>query len=203
MQPFTVHKGTIAPLRRSDVDTDQIVPARFCTNATRTGYADALFADWRRDPSFVLNRAEHRGATILVAGENFGTGSSREAAVWALQNYGFRAVISPRFGDIFRANALMSGLLAVTVPAGVVHELWRAAERGAAEPVTVDLERLRLCWGDRSEPFDLEPDIRSRLLCGLDPIEATLRDAGEIARYEARRRPALPRSVPAAVGGRP
>ncbi|TDB79500.1 3-isopropylmalate dehydratase small subunit, partial [Micromonospora fluostatini] len=113
MEPFTVHSGLMAPLRRSDVDTDQIIPARYCTNPTRTGYADGLFADWRQDPRFVLERPEHQGVTVLVAGENFGSGSSREAAVWALQNYGFRAVIARRFGDIFRANALMSGLLAV------------------------------------------------------------------------------------------
>ncbi|WCN01655.1 3-isopropylmalate dehydratase small subunit [Streptomyces sp. M92] len=193
---FTVHTGTAVPLRRTDVDTDQIIPVRFCASTTRDGHADALFADWRDDPGFVLNRPERAGATVLVAGHDFGTGSSREYAVWALQDYGFRVVIAPRFGDIFRGNSLMNGLLTVAVPADVVVALWEETEADAAVPVVVDLERRQVrCRGVLAH-FDLEEDIRSRLLLGLDPIASTLRYEEDIAAYETGRRSRLPRTRP-------
>ncbi|MEU5048452.1 3-isopropylmalate dehydratase small subunit [Streptomyces sp. NPDC021096] len=192
MEKFTVHTGTAVPLRRSDVDTDQIIPARFCVSSSRTGHADSLFADWRDDPSFVLNRPAHRGATVLVAGNDFGTGSSREYAVWALQDYGFRAVIAPRYGDIFRGNSLLNGLLTIVVPADVVERLWQEIEADPAVSVVVDLERLEVRCAGVVQPFSLDEDVRARLLAGHDLIAATLQYEDEIAAYERGRRPALP-----------
>lgn len=195
MEKFTVHTGIAAPLRRSDIDTDQLLPGRFGATHSRTGFADKLFADWRADPHFVLSRAEYQDASILVAGENFGTGSSREHAVWALQDFGFRVVISPRFADIFRANALMAGLLAVTLPGETVARLWQMAEDDPAMRVTVDLEKQRVQAPGLAEPFTLDADTRARMLAGLDQIEATMRHADAITRYERSRRPALPAST--------
>ncbi|MEV5241382.1 3-isopropylmalate dehydratase small subunit [Streptomyces cinnamoneus] len=192
MEKFTVHTGTAVPLRRSDVDTDQIIPARFCVSSSRTGHAASLFADWREDPEFVLNRPAHRGATVLVAGNDFGTGSSREYAVWALQDYGFKAVIAPRYGDIFRGNSLLNGLLTVVVPAGVVERLWQLIEADPAVGVVVDLERLEVRCAGLVQPFALDEDVRARLLAGHDTISATLQYEDEIAAYERGRRPALP-----------
>jgi 3-isopropylmalate/(R)-2-methylmalate dehydratase small subunit len=180
------------PLRRSNVDTDQIIPVRFLTLSQRTGHADSLFADWREDPEFVLNREFYAGATILLAGNDFGTGSSREYAVWALLDYGFRAVIAPRFGDIFRGNALLNGLLPVVVPAAVVSRLWSMAEADPSVPVTVDLERLEVRCGELVQPFEVDERARERLLSGTDPIGATLAHVEVISSYESRRRPALP-----------
>ncbi|GIH26485.1 3-isopropylmalate dehydratase small subunit [Acrocarpospora phusangensis] len=188
MTPFRSHTGTAVPLRRRDVDTDQIIPARFCTNPARTGFAGGLFADWRAEPGFVLNDPRHRAATVLVAGESFGTGSSREAAVWALLDYGFRVVVAPSYGDIFRANSLMNGLVTVTAPAPVVDRLQRLSEAGHAE-VTVDLERRELRAPGIVHRFPFDADWRDRLLNGLDPIAATLRHEAEIAAYERARRP--------------
>ncbi|MEU2623246.1 3-isopropylmalate dehydratase small subunit [Streptomyces sp. NPDC007157] len=192
MEKFTVHTGTAVPLRRTDVDTDQIIPVRFCASTRRTGHADALFADWRAEPGFVLDRPERAGASVLVAGQDFGTGSSREYAVWALRDFGFRAVLAPRFGDIFRGNALMNGLLAVVVPAEAVERLWELTEGDPRVAVTVDLERREVRCAGLVQAFDIDPDVRSRLLGGLDGIADTLRYEAEIARYEAGRRPALP-----------
>ncbi|WP_267244246.1 3-isopropylmalate dehydratase small subunit [Streptomyces sp. PR69] len=192
MKKFTVHQGAAAPLRRTDVDTDQIIPVRFCASTTRDGHADALFADWRDDPEFVLSKPEHRAATVLIAGSDFGTGSSREYAVWALQDYGFRAVIAPRYGDIFRANSLMNGLVTVVLPVTDVEWLWELTEADPAAAVTVDLELLEVRAGGRTFPFTLDPEIRHRILHGIDPIGATLLHEEDIARYEAARRPALP-----------
>jgi 3-isopropylmalate/(R)-2-methylmalate dehydratase small subunit len=192
MQKFTVHTGTAVPLRRSDVDTDQIIPARFCASTTRDGHADALFADWRDDPEFVLNRPERRGASILVAGRDFGTGSSREYAVWALQDYGFRAVIAPRFGDIFLGNSLMNGLPAISLPEESVAGLWGAVEDDPAAVITVDLVRCEVRCGTRVHTFVIDDEARDRMLNGLDPVAATLRFEADIARYERDRRPALP-----------
>lgn len=192
MKQFTAHVGTAVPLRRGNVDTDQIIPVRFLTHSSRTGHAGALFADWRDDPAFVLNRPEHRDATILVAGTDFGTGSSREYAVWALQDHGFRCVIAPRFGDIFRENALMNGLLTVTLPEEVVERLWTLIERDAATPLTVDLTRSRVRCEDVDEPFTVEEEIRRRLLAGVDPISETLGHEADIRAYEAARRPTMP-----------
>ncbi|HWO64835.1 MAG TPA: 3-isopropylmalate dehydratase small subunit [Umezawaea sp.] len=192
MQQFTVHIGTAVPLRRSDVDTDQIIPVRFLTLSERTGHADSLFADWRDDPDFVLNREVHKGSTILLAGNDFGTGSSREYAVWALLDYGFRAVVAPRFGDIFRGNASLNGLLPVVVPAEVVERLWQAVEADSSVPVTVDLERLEVRCGPLVEPFTVDERARERLLAGTDPIDATLAHRDDIEAYEANRRRSLP-----------
>lgn len=192
MEKFTRHTGRVVPLRRTDVDTDQIIPVRFCASTSRSGHADALFADWRSEPDFVLNRPELRGADILVAGNDFGTGSSREYAVWALQDYGFRAVIAPRFGDIFRGNSLMNGLLTVVVPGSVVERLWELTEADPSLEVTVDLQEQQVRCGQLVQPFTIDEDVRRRLLGGLDAIDDTLRFAADITRYEAGRRPALP-----------
>ncbi|WP_331729224.1 3-isopropylmalate dehydratase small subunit (plasmid) [Streptomyces sp. NBC_01003] len=192
MEKFTRHTGRVVPLRRTDVDTDQIIPVRFCASTSRSGHADALFADWRSEADFVLNRPELRGADILVAGNDFGTGSSREYAVWALQDYGFRAVIAPRFGDIFRGNSLMNGLLTVVVPGSVVERLWELTEADPSLEVTVDLQEQQVRCGQLVQPFTIDEDVRRRLLGGLDAIDDTLRFAADITRYEAGRRPALP-----------
>ncbi|MFD0890706.1 3-isopropylmalate dehydratase small subunit [Streptosporangium algeriense] len=192
MERFTVHRGRAVPLRRSDVDTDQIIPVRFLNHSQRTGHADALFADWRKDPGFVLNQPVYRGASVLVAGRDFGTGSSREYAVWALLNYGFRAVVAPRFGDIFHGNALMNGLLPVVVPEEVVTRLWDLVADDPAREVTIDLEGLRLSCGELSVGFEVDEDSRQRLLLGLDLVADTLRHEAEIVAYERSRRAALP-----------
>jgi len=198
VQKFTVHTGRAAPLRRADVDTDQIIPAVWLKQVTRTGFGEGLFSAWRAaDPDFVLNRPEHDGASILVAGPDFGTGSSREHAVWALQDHGFRAVLSPRFGDIFRGNSLKAGLLTVVVPAEVVEELWARAEADPDGEVTVDLETREVRFDDRTVPFELDDFTRWRLLNGLDDIGLTLRHTDEVADYEARRPAWLPTMRPA------
>ncbi|WP_242433056.1 3-isopropylmalate dehydratase small subunit, partial [Streptomyces sp. Root264] len=163
----------------------------------RTGHADALFADWRAGTGFVLDRPEHAGASVLVAGQDFGTGSSREYAVWALQDHGFRAVVAPRFGDIFRGNALMNGLLTVVVPAETVERLWELTESDPRVGVTVDLKRREVRCAGLVQAFDIDPEVRRRLLGGLDAIADTLRHEADIARYEAGRRPALPVTRPA------
>ncbi|GEB49707.1 MULTISPECIES: 3-isopropylmalate dehydratase small subunit [Streptomyces] len=192
MEKFTVHHGTAVPLRRSDVDTDQIIPVRFLNHSERTGHADALFADWRTDPGFVLNQPRYRGASVLIAGRDFGTGSSREYAVWALLNYGFRAVVAPRFGDIFHGNALMNGLLPVTLPEATVERLWDVVTAEPARRITVDLTRSRLDCGDVGASFRIEEGARRRLLSGLDLIGDTLRHEEAIAAYESTRRSAMP-----------
>jgi 3-isopropylmalate/(R)-2-methylmalate dehydratase small subunit len=195
VQPFTVHTGTAMPLRRSDVDTDQIIPVRFLNHSQRTGHADSLFADWREDPGFVFNEPAHRGSDILVAGTDFGTGSSREYAVWALLDYGFRAVIAPRFNDIFRGNSLLNGLLTVAVPVECVQRLWMEIDADPAVAVTVDLEHLEVRCRDLVQPFELDPGARRRLLTGTDAISATLTHLDEIVAFEAGRRSALPTTV--------
>jgi len=192
MQPFTTHTGTVLPLRRSNVDTDQIIPAVYLKRVTRTGFEDGLFAAWRQDPEFVLNRPEHASATILVAGHDFGTGSSREHAVWALQNYGFTVVISPRFADIFRGNSLKGGLLTIELAADVVEQLWAAAESDPTTEVTVDLVGREVRWGQESVPFVLDEYSRWRLLEGLDDIGLTLRHETEVAAFEGARPAFLP-----------
>jgi 3-isopropylmalate/(R)-2-methylmalate dehydratase small subunit len=187
MEPFTVHTGTALPLRRSDVDTDQIIPAVYLKRVTRTGFADGLFSAWRADPDFVLNRPEHAGASVLVAGPEFGTGSSREHAVWALQDHGFRAVLSARFGDIFRGNAGKAGLLAAQVDQDVVDRLWAIVEADPSTPVTVDLEQREVRAGDVVAPIQVDDWTRWRLLEGLDDIGLTLRHDDDIAAFEATR----------------
>ncbi len=190
MDAFTTHTGTAVPLRRSDVDTDQIIPSDWLKRVERTGFGAGLFSQWREDPDFVLHR--HPGATVLLAGKDFGTGSSREHAVWALQDHGFRAVISPRFADIFRSNALKGGLLPVQLPEDVVERLMAAVEADASTPVTVDLEAREVRSGDVVAPFALDDFTRWRLMEGLDDIGLTLRHEPDIAAYEQRRPAFLP-----------
>ena len=198
MEKFTVHTGRAVPLRRSDVDTDQIIPAVWLKQVSRTGFGNGLFATWRaNDPSFVLNRPEYEGGSILVAGPDFGTGSSREHAVWALQDSGFRVVLSPRFGDIFRGNSLKAGLLTVVVPEDVVERLWERAERDPAAELTVDLERREIRYDGTTVGFELDEFSRWRLLNGFDDIGLTLTHTDEIDAYEAGRSAFLPTTLPA------
>jgi 3-isopropylmalate/(R)-2-methylmalate dehydratase small subunit len=192
MEPFTVHVGTAVPLRRSNVDTDQIIPAEYLKRVTRDGFEDGLFAAWRRDPDFVLNDSRYDGATVLVTGPDFGTGSSREHAVWALQNYGFRAVIAPRFGDIFRNNALKGGLLPVLLDEQVVEQLQALVEADPRLELAVDLEQRQVRAGAVVVDFDLDDYTRWRLMNGLDDIGLTLERADEIAAFEADRPEWLP-----------
>jgi 3-isopropylmalate/(R)-2-methylmalate dehydratase small subunit len=191
---FTSHTGVGAPLRRNNVDTDQIIPAVYLKRVTRTGFEDGLFAAWRNDESFVLNQDAYKDATVLVAGSDFGTGSSREHAVWALQNHGFRVVISPRFGDIFRGNAGKSGLLAAQVDEKVVQRLWDLLESEPGTQVTVDLESRTVKAGEGvgriEDSFTIDDYTRWRLLEGLDDVAITLSHADDIDDYE-RRRPAI------------
>jgi 3-isopropylmalate/(R)-2-methylmalate dehydratase small subunit len=189
MEPVRVVQGTAVPLDRSDVDTDQIIPAEWLKRVERTGFGRGLFATWRDEPGFVLNDERYAGATILVAGPNFGTGSSREHAVWAITDYGFKAVVSPRFGDIFRNNATKNGLVPVVVPPEVGERLMRAVEADPALEVTIDIERRTLAApaaGIECE-FPLDDATRERFLEGLDDIGITLRHTAAIAAYEARR----------------
>ena len=192
MQPFSSHTGRVVPLPRSDVDTDQIIPAEFCKRITRTGFDDALFANWRTEPGFVLDLPERAGASVLVAGPNFGVGSSREHAVWALQDWGFAVVIAPSFGDIFSRNALRGGLLVVPLPEPAVTLLLERAERDPGFEVTADLAGGEVrtaagCW-----PLEIEPRRRELLLHGLDDIELTLAHGADLDAYERGRRPWLP-----------
>lgn len=196
MEKFTVHTGKAAPLRRSNVDTDQIIPAVYLKRVTRTGFADGLFAAWRKDPEFVLNRNAHANSTILVAGTEFGTGSSREHAVWALQDYGFRVVIAPRFGDIFRGNALKGGLLPVELPGSEVDWLWDALDVDPLMSVTVDIRKREVRAAERVWKFELDEHSRWRLMEGLDDIDLTLRDESEITVFETMRPQWLPRTLP-------
>jgi 3-isopropylmalate/(R)-2-methylmalate dehydratase small subunit len=196
LEPITTHTGRAVPLRRSNVDTDQIIPADYLKRVTRTGFEDGLFASWRKDPEFVLNQPRYAGATILVAGPDFGTGSSREHAVWALQNYGFKAVISSRFADIFRGNSAKGGLLTVLLPQPVVDALWVMVENDPQSPVTVDLVDRVVRAGDISEPFDIDDYTRWRLMEGLDDIGLTLRHAGDITAFERTRAGWLPATQP-------
>ena len=194
MDAFTSHTGDGVPLRRSNVDPDQIIPAVYLKRVTRTGFEDGLFSAWRDDPSFVLNNAAHAGATILVAGPNFGTGSSREHAVWAIQQYGFKAVISPRFGDIFRNNSTKNGLVPVVVAPEVGEQLLRAIEDDPTLELTVDVERrtLEAPKIGLSVDFPLDASVQHRFLEGLDDIGLTLRHEGEIDGYETKRPAWLP-----------
>jgi 3-isopropylmalate/(R)-2-methylmalate dehydratase small subunit len=192
MQQFTVHTGRAVPLRRSNVDTDQIIPAVYLKRVTRSGFADGLFASWRRDPDFILNDPRYDGASVLVAGPDFGIGSSREHAVWALQDYGFRVVLSVRFADIFRSNALKGGLLAAVIPQGAVERLWELVEADQSTPVTVDLTEREVRCGALSVPFEVDDYARWRLLEGLDDIGLTLRHDADIAAYESRRSSLFP-----------
>ena len=187
MKAFTTHTGKVVAMDRANVDTDQIIPAVFLKRVTRTGFEDGLFSAWREDPGFVLNNPAYAGATVLVAGPEFGTGSSREHAVWALLDYGFRVVISPRYGDIFRGNSLKQGLLTVELPQEAVEEIWAAVEADPAAGVEVDLVAREVRCAGRVWPFPLDDFSRWRLLEGLDDIGLTLRHADSITAFEASR----------------
>ncbi|MEU0517029.1 3-isopropylmalate dehydratase small subunit [Streptosporangium sp. NPDC006007] len=195
MEAFTVHTGRAVPLRRSNVDTDQIIPAVWLKQVSRTGFERGLFSAWREDPGFVLNDPAHEGASILVAGPDFGTGSSREHAVWALQQYGFRAVIAARFGDIFRNNSTKMGLLPVVLPATAVEALQAAVEADPALEITVDLRERQVRWAGEVVAFEIDDYTRWRLTEGLDDIGLTLRNADDIGIYENGRQPWLPTTV--------
>jgi 3-isopropylmalate/(R)-2-methylmalate dehydratase small subunit len=198
VEKFTTHTGRAVPLRRTNVDTDQIIPASYLKRVARTGFEDGLFAAWRADPEFVLNKPEYAGADVLVAGPDFGTGSSREHAVWALQNYGFQAVISPRFADIFRGNSLKSGLLTVLLPEDAVEALWLAVEADPMTQVTVDLIERAVRYADVVVPFEIDDYTRWRLMEGLDDIGLTLRHADDVDIFESRRPTWKPRTLPVA-----
>jgi 3-isopropylmalate/(R)-2-methylmalate dehydratase small subunit len=207
MKPFTSVSGTAAPLDRANVDTDAIIPKQYLKSIRRTGFGPFLFDDWRYltpgdlsvdpatrkpNPDFVLNRPEHRGASVLLARENFGCGSSREHAVWALADAGFRCVIAPGFADIFFSNCDKNGLLAVALPAAVVDRLFAAVAAEPAVRLTVDLPAQRVSWAGQGVAFEIEPDRKRKLLEGLDEIGVTLQHAADIRAYEARRRDEAP-----------
>ncbi|WP_432557410.1 3-isopropylmalate dehydratase small subunit [Granulicoccus sp. GXG6511] len=201
MDKFTTHTGTAVPLRRSNVDTDQIIPAVYLKRVTKTGFEDGLFAAWRNDPEFVLNQPEREGATVLIAGPDFGTGSSREHAVWALQNYGFKVVIGSRFGDIFRSNSGKAGLLIAVIDQADVEKLWECTEADATQELTIDLgARTITCCGE-AIPFQIDDYTQWRLLEGLDDIGLTLRHDETITAYEQQRPSFKPKTLPAKVAG--
>jgi len=195
MDAIKTHTGLAAPLRRSNVDTDQIIPAEYLKRITRHGFEDALFAAWRNDPAFVLNQPEYADATVLVAGSDFGTGSSREHAVWALHDYGFRVVLSSRFADIFRGNCGKAGVLAAIVPQEFVEQVWAAIEANPGTEVSVDLESRTVTCGELSADFQVDDFDRFRLLNGLDDIGITEQYVTDIEAYEARRPSFLPTTL--------
>jgi len=196
MEKFISHTGSGVPLRRSNVDTDQIIPAVYLKRVTRSGFEDGLFSAWRTDPEFVLNQEEFKNGTVLVAGPEFGTGSSREHAVWALQNYGFKVVISSRFADIFRGNSLKGGLLTVILPQEAVEALWIAIESVPATSITVDLESRTVAYNDVTVDFELDDYTRWRLMEGLDDIGLTLKHTDSIDAFEAKRPSYKPKTLP-------
>ena len=187
MEKFTVHIGTAAPLRASNVDTDQIIPAEYLKRITRHGFEDALFAAWRKDPEFILNQPQTQGVTTLIAGPDFGTGSSREHAVWALMDYGFKVVISSRFADIFRGNSGKQGLLTAVVEQEVVENLWQIIEANPETKVTIDLEARTVSAGELTATFEVDDYVRWRLIEGLDDIGLTMRHVETISSFEAAR----------------
>jgi 3-isopropylmalate/(R)-2-methylmalate dehydratase small subunit len=196
MEKFVTHVGTGVPLRRSNVDTDQIIPAVYLKRVTRSGFEDGLFAAWRSDPDFVLNQPEFKSGTVLVAGADFGTGSSREHAVWALQNYGFKVVISSRFADIFRGNSQKGGLLTILLSQGEVEDLWVAIEGNPALAITVNLAAKTVSYADQSIAFEIDDYVRWRLMEGLDDIGLTLGNSESIDAFEAKRAAHKPKTLP-------
>ena len=196
MEKFTTVTGVGVPLRRSGVDTDQIIPAVYLKRVTKTGFDDALFANWRQDPDFILNQPEYQGARVLVAGPDFGTGSSREHAVWALRDYGFDAVLAPKFADIFRGNSGKQGLLTGVISDADCEKLWTALEAQPGVELTVDLVEKKATLGDLVVPFDVDDYIRWRLLEGLDDIALTLRNEQAITDFEAKRAGWRPQTLP-------
>ena len=196
MEKFTTLTGIAVPLKRSNVDTDQIIPANFLKRVTKTGFDDALFYHWRQDPSFVLNQPQYEGAEILVAGPDFGTGSSREHAVWALRDYGFKVVISARFADIFRGNSGKQGLLAAQVEEAEVERIWEVLEADPSAKLTVSLEDRKISVGDLQVDFQIDDYTRWRLLEGLDDISLTLQNEQAITDFEATRPAWMPTTLP-------
>ena len=196
MEKFVTHVGTGVPLRRSNVDTDQIIPAVYLKRVTRSGFEDGLFAAWRSDPDFVLNQPEFKNGTVLVAGADFGTGSSREHAVWALQNYGFKVVISSRFADILRGNSQKGGLLTILLSQSEVEDLWVAIEANPALAITVNLAAKTVSYADQSIAFEIDDYVRWRLMEGLDDIGLTLGNSDSIDAFEAKRAAHKPKTLP-------
>ena len=196
MEKFIKHTGSALPLRRSNVDTDQIIPAVYLKRVTRSGFEDGLFAAWRSDPEFVLNKSEYSSATILVAGVDFGTGSSREHAVWALQNYGFKVVISSRFADIFRGNSLKGGLLTVILEQSDVEAIWLAIEADPTTQISVDLESRTVSYNGISLEFTIDDYTRWRLMEGLDDIGLTVKNSASIDTFEKSRAGYKPATLP-------
>lgn len=194
MEPIIKHTGIGVPLRVSNVDTDQIIPAVYLKRVTKTGFDDALFVNWRKNPEFVLNQEPYKNGSVLVAGPDFGTGSSREHAVWALKDYGFRIVISSRFADIFRGNSGKQGLVAAQVAQDDVELIWKALEREPGTEITVDLENKTVTVGALVVPFQIDDYVRWRLMEGLDDIGLTLQNIEAIKDYEARRPAWMPRT---------
>ncbi len=197
MEPIIKHTGIGVPLRSSNVDTDQIIPAVYLKRVPKTGFDDALFANWRKDPEFILNQGPYKHGSVLVAGPDFGTGSSREHAVWALRDYGFKVVISARFADIFRGNSGKQGLVTAQVAQDDIELIWKALEHEPGTEITVDLESKTVTVGALVVPFEIDDYVRWRLMEGLDDIALTLRHEDEIAAYEAARPSFKPRTLPA------
>ncbi len=192
MEKFTIHTGTAVPLRRSNVDTDQIIPAEYLKRVTRSGFEDGLFVAWRKDPEFVLNQPQYQSASILVAGADFGTGSSREHAVWALQNYGFSAVLSSRFADIFRGNSLKGGLLTVILPESEIEKIWDQIEKNPETKISVDLVAREVRYAEKNLPFEIDDYTRWRLMEGLDDIGLTLQHGEKVTDFERKRATFMP-----------
>ncbi|ANP27834.1 3-isopropylmalate dehydratase small subunit [Dermabacter vaginalis] len=197
MEKFISHTGIGVPLRRSNVDTDQIIPAVYLKRVTKTGFDDGLFSAWRQDPDFVLNREPYTRGSVLVAGEEFGTGSSREHAVWALRDYGFKAVLSSRFADIFRGNAGKQGLVAAVLSQADIEQIWKILENQPGTDITVDLENRVVEVADATFAFEIDDYTRWRLMEGLDDIGLTMRHEAEIAEFEKRRPSWFPKTLPA------
>jgi 3-isopropylmalate/(R)-2-methylmalate dehydratase small subunit len=195
MDKFLTHTGSALPLRRSNVDTDQIIPAEYLKRSTRHGFEDALFKAWREDPNFVLNKPEYKDATILVAGPEFGTGSSREHAVWALMDYGFKVVLSSRYADIFRGNSGKAGLVTAEVSQDVIEKIWALAEKEPSTQITVDLDKRQVKAGDLVADFQIDDYVRWRLMEGLDDIGLTLRNESKITEFEKSRPSYKPQTV--------
>ena len=195
MDKFLTHTGSALPLRRSNVDTDQIIPAEYLKRITRHGFEDALFKAWREDPNFVLNKPEYKDATILVAGPEFGTGSSREHAVWALMDYGFKVVLSSRYADIFRGNSGKAGLVTAEVSQDVIEKIWALVEKDPSTQITVDLDKRQVKAGDLVADFQIDDYVRWRLMEGLDDIGLTLRNESKITEFEKSRPSYKPHTV--------
>ena len=196
MDKFTKHSGSALPLRRSNVDTDQIIPAVYLKRITKSGFEDGLFGAWRNDPEFVLNQVQYKGATILVAGPDFGTGSSREHAVWALQNYGFKVVLSSRFADIFRGNSQKAGLLTVILPQDEIEKVWQIIEAKPETQITADLESKTISYAGATLNFEIDDYTRWRLIEGLDDIGLTFTKIDKVTEFESKRAIFKPKTLP-------